>query len=301
MSVVKKNSLKAWMLAARPKTLAAGSVPVLVASALAAHFGQFNLIPALLCLLFALLAQIASNFSNDYFDFVKKTDGEDRLGPERAVSSGWIDPQKMLYGTLITIAIACLSGLGLIYYGGWEMIVVGAVCVVSLLAYTAGPWPLAYHGLGDLFVLVFFGFVAVVFTYYVQAQIFVPLAFVAGAVVGLAAVNILITNNYRDRDTDKKSRKNTTIVLFGEVFAKWYYFFNGIIACLLCLFFFRESAWAAFLPFLYLIPHIRTWRKMVAINRGKALNPLLGETSRNLLILGILLSVGLILKPILHF
>jgi len=295
MHIVKKNSPKAWLLAARPKTLAAGSVPVLVASGLAAHFDQFKLIPALLCLLFALLAQIASNFSNDYFDFVKKTDDENRLGPARAVSSGWIDPKKMLYGTFVVISLACFLGLGLIYYGGWEMILVGAICVVSLLAYTAGPWPLAYHGLGDLFVLVFFGFVAVVFSFYVQTQTFHLLAFVAGAVVGLAAVNILIINNYRDRDTDKKSNKNTTIVFFGENFGKWGYLINGIIACLLCLFFLREAVWAAILPFLYLIPHYKTWKTMVAINKGKELNVLIGKTSRNMLILGLLLAIGLLI------
>ena len=295
MHIVKKNSLKSWLLAARPKTLAAGSVPVLVASGLAAHFDQFKLIPAILCLLFALLAQIASNFSNDYFDFVKKTDDENRLGPARAVSSGWIDPKKMLFGTFVVIALACFLGLGLIYYGGWEMILVGAICVVSLLAYTAGPWPLAYHGLGDLFVLVFFGFVAVVFSFYVQTQTFHLLAFVAGAVVGLAAVNIMIINNYRDRDTDKKSNKNTTIVIFGENFEKWGYLINGIIACLLCLFFLRESVWAAILPFLYLMPHYKTWKTMVAINRGKELNILIGKTSRNMLILGLLLAIGLLI------
>jgi len=296
MQTVAKNSLKAWLLASRPKTLAAGSVPVIVASALAAHFGQFKHIPALLCLLFALLAQIASNFSNDYFDFVKKTDNEDRLGPARAVYSGWIEPKRMLYGIFFTIALACFFGLGLIYYGGWQMILVGAVCVVCLIAYTAGPWPLAYHGLGDIFVLVFFGFVAVLFSYYVQAHSFNYLAFVCGGVVGLAAVNILVLNNYRDRDTDKKSNKKTTIVLFGETFGRWFYLSNGFIACILCLVFLFEGLfWAAFLPFFYLVPHYLTWKKMVRIRKGKALNVLLGETSRNLLILGLLLSIGLLL------
>ena len=296
MHKVEKNSLKAWILACRPKTLAAGSVPVLVASGLAAHFGQFNLIPAILCLIFALLAQIASNFSNDYFDFIKKTDDENRLGPARAVASGWIDPKKMIYGTFVVIALACLFGLGLVYYGGWEMIVVGVVCVVSLLAYTAGPWPLAYHGLGDLFVLVFFGFVAVVFSFFVQTQTFHFLAFVAGAIVGLAAVNILIINNYRDRETDKVSHKNTTIVIFGEAFGKWIYLINGIVACMLCLLFLCESLyWAAALPFLYLIPHYKTWQTMVAINHGKELNTLIGKTSRNMLLLGVLLALGMLL------
>jgi len=293
--MVKKNSLKAWILASRPKTLAAGSVPVLVASALAARFGDFQWIPALLCLIFALLAQIASNFSNDYYDFIKKTDNEDRLGPARAVASGWIDPNNMRIGALLTVVLACTFGLGLVYFGGWQMILVGAVCVVSLLAYTAGPWPLAYHGLGDLFVLIFFGFVAVVFSFYVQTLSFHYLAFVGGAVVGLAAVNILVLNNYRDRDTDKKSNKNTTIVFFGEAFGRWLYLINGIAASLLCLFFLRESIYgAAFLPFIYLIPHFFTWRKMVQIRQGKALNVLLGETARNLLLLGILISIGLL-------
>lgn len=295
MDTVAKNSTKAWLLAARPKTLAAGSVPVLVASALAASMGRFQLVPAVLCLLFALLAQVASNFANDYFDFVKKTDNEDRLGPARAVASGWIDPHQMLIGLAVTITVACLFGLGLIYYGGWAMVLVGVVSVISLLAYTAGPWPLAYHGLGDLFVLVFFGFVAVVFTYYVQTGSFHPYAFVTGAMVGLQAVNILVLNNYRDRDTDKASGKKTTIVLLGEPFGRWFYLANGFAACLLGFLLWPVSFWAALLPLLYLWPHYTTWRKLVAIRQGKALNSLLWETSRNLLLLGLLISIGLLI------
>lgn len=293
---VQKNSFKAWCLAARPKTLAAGSVPVLVASALAARLGCFQWLPAVLCLLFALLAQVASNFANDYFDFVKKTDNEDRLGPARAVASGWIDPYRMLIGLAVTITLACLFGLGLIHYGGWEMVLVGAFSVVCLLAYTAGPWPLAYHGLGDLFVLVFFGFVAVVFTFYVQAGTVHPAAFVLGAVVGLQAVNILVLNNYRDRDTDKASGKKTTIVLFGEPFGRWFYLTNGVLACVLSLLLCPLSVAAALLPWLFLWPHLVTWRKLVAIRQGRELNALLGKTARNLLWLGLLLSIGLMLS-----
>lgn len=295
MTDVKQNSVKAWLLAARPKTLAAGSVPVLVASGLAVHFGRFQWIPALLCLLFALLAQIASNFSNDYFDFVKKTDNEHRLGPARAVASGWISPRKMLYGTLTVIALACLFGLGLVYFGGWQMIVVGVCCVLALLAYTAGPWPLAYNGLGDVFVLTFFGFVAVVFSFYVQTATFEPLVFLSGAMVGLPAVNILVLNNYRDRDNDAACHKRTTIVLFGEAFGRYFYLLNGIVAVLLGLFFVQEAVWAAVLPFLYLIPHYLTWREMCRIREGKALNGLLGKTARNLLIFGLLFTIGILL------
>lgn len=294
MQEVLPNSMKAWLLAARPKTLAAGSVPVVVASGLAVHFGQFQWIPALLCLFFALMAQIASNFSNDYFDFVKKTDNGHRLGPARAVASGWIAPPMMLRGTVVVIALACFLGLGLVYYAGWGMVVVGVVCVLSLLAYTAGPWPLAYNGLGDVFVLVFFGFVAVVFSFYVQTNTFEPLAFMAGAMVGLSAVNILVLNNYRDRDNDKACNKRTTIVIFGEAFGRYFYLINGILACLLGLFFWKTAVWAALLPFLYLIPHYATWRKMCRIREGKALNALLGETSRNMLILGLLFVAGLL-------
>lgn len=295
MNAVKTNSIRAWMLASRPKTLAAGSVPVLVASALAAHFGQFKLVPAVLCLLFALLAQIASNFSNDYFDFAKKTDNADRLGPARAVASGWISPPSMLIGTAVVIGLACLFGSGLIYYGGWEMVLVGALCVVSLLAYTAGPWPLAYHGWGDLFVLIFFGLVAVVFSFYVQAGSFGPLVFVAGFIVGLPAVNILIINNFRDYENDKACRKHTSIVLFGRLFGKWLYLINGIAACLLCLSFAQESAWAAILPSFYLLFHYRSWRKMCVIWSGRELNILIGESARNLLILGLLFAAGLLM------
>jgi len=293
---VRKNSLKAWVLAARPKTLAAGLAPVMVASGLAAHDGRFNVIPAILCLVFAVMAQVASNFANDYFDYVKKTDNEDRLGPKRAVSSGWIDPLQMLIALAVVIAVACFFGMGLVFYGGWEMILVGVACVICLLAYTAGPWPLAYHGLGDVFVLVFFGFVPVVFTYYVQVGVFTPMAFLAGAVIGLQSVNILVVNNYRDRDTDKKSNKKTSIVVFGEAFGRWFYLLNGIAACLLCLFFCLDNApWAALLPLLFMFPHISTWRKMTRIRQGRELNILLGETARNLLILSALLTIGFVL------
>ncbi|MDR1678990.1 MAG: 1,4-dihydroxy-2-naphthoate polyprenyltransferase [Prevotellaceae bacterium] len=295
MKIVNKNSFRAWLLAMRPKTLAAGSVPVLVASALAQSVGSFRLLPAVLCLAFALLAQIASNFANDYFDFVKKTDDETRLGPARAVASGWISPQAMLRATLVAIVLACFAGLGLIAFGGWTMIIVGALCILALLAYTAGPYPLAYHGLGDVFVLVFFGLVAVVFSFFVQAGYFFPPAFIAGAVVGLGAVNILVVNNFRDRDTDRTSNKHTTIVIFGEVFGNYFYLINGIAAVVLCAFFFSHKPLAAILPLGYLPFHFTAWKKMRVIWRGRELNRILGRTAANLLLLGVLLSVGLLI------
>lgn len=296
MKNVQKNSLKAWALATRPKTLSAGIIPVVVASALAYNQDIFRLRPALMCLLFAVLAQIASNFSNDYFDFKKKTDNEDRLGPERAVASGWISPKCMLIGVGITILLAVFIGLGLLKYGGTDVLWVGIACVVALLAYTAGPFPLAYHGLGDLFVFVFFGVVAVVYTFYVQSYYYEEMAFYAGFALGFQQVNILILNNYRDRENDKLSGKNTTVVLFGEAFGRRMYLWNGIFSVLICLNFLDISKWASYLPFLFLIPHYLTWKKMDKIRSGKALNPLLGETSRNLVILGLLLCIGFFIR-----
>ncbi len=293
--MIKQNSIKAWLLATRPKTLAAGSIPVLVASALAFNNGSFQWQPAILCLLFALLAQIASNFSNDYFDFAKKTDNEERLGPARAVASGWILPKNMLIGTGVVITLACLFGLGLVYYGGWIMVLVGIICVLSLLAYTAGPFPLAYNGLGDVFVLVFFGWVAVILSFYLQTGIFTLESFIAGTSVGLGAINILILNNYRDRDNDKKCNKRTSIVIFGEKFGEYFYLTNGIIAVALGAFYFNTNIWATILPILYLPLHISTWKEMCRINKGKALNKILGLTARNLVIFGILLSIGFML------
>lgn len=295
MKDVKQNSMQAWLLATRPRTLAAGSIPVITASALAFKMGSFQATPAILCLLFALLAQIASNFSNDYFDFVKKTDNEERLGPARAVASGWIAPRYMLYGTLGVISLACIFGLGLIYYGGWAMVLVGIVCVLSLLAYTAGPYPLSYHGLGDVFVLVFFGWVAVMFSFYLQAGYFHPYAFAIGTSVGFGAINILVLNNYRDRENDRNSGKHTTIVLFGEKFGRYFYLINGLIAALLCLTLINLSLGAALLPLLYLPFHISTWNTMCKIYQGRELNKVLGLTARNLVILGVLLSIGLII------
>lgn len=293
---MKKNSIKAWLLATRPKTLAAGSVPIMVASALACQVGEFKWQPAVLCLLFALLAQIASNFSNDYFDHKKKTDNEDRLGPARAVASGWITPKYMLYGTGVVIALACIFGLGLVVYGGWQLIVVGIICVLSLLAYTAGPFPLAYNGLGDVFVLVFFGWVAVVFSFYVQADYFPVSAFVLGTSVGLGAVNILIVNNYRDRDNDRKCNKRTSIVLLGDKFGRNFYLANGFIAVGLCMYFFETAMWASILPLLYLPLHLQAWKSMCRIHKGRELNKVLGLTARNLVVFGLLVSVGLILS-----
>lgn len=296
MKPVQLNSLRAWRLAARPKTLAGAATPVIIGCALAAADGHFQALPAAACLLFAFLMQIAANFINDLFDFLKGTDREDRLGPERACAQGWITPGAMKKGIALTTLAACAAGSLLLFYGGWELIPVGLLCVLFAFLYTAGPYPLSYRGWGDLLVVVFFGFVPVGFTYYVQAHGWTAGVTIASLACGLAVDTLLVVNNYRDRDADRKSGKRTLVVRFGEKSGSRLYLLLGLAAALLCLCFaFEGRYWAALLPQLYLIPHVRTWKKMVRIHHGRPLNAILGETSRNMLWLGILLSAGLLL------
>ena len=225
------NSLRAWVLAARPKTLTGAIAPVLVGGAFALvkcqasnpdYFQlsilncQFSiLLPFLLCLLFAVLMQIDANLINDYFDFKKGTDREDRLGPERACAQGWITPEAMKKGIAVVTVLSALLGLGIFtLHMQWELLVVGALCLVGSFLYTT---KLSYLGWGDVLVFVFFGLVPVVFTYYVMTDggWNIPLI-IAGAAMGLATDNLLIVNNYRDRHEDLKSGKWTLMVRIIE-------------------------------------------------------------------------------------
>lgn len=297
MEEVKRNSLRAWILAARPKTLTGAITPVLIGTALAAADGQLQWLPALVCCLFASLMQMAANFINDLFDFLKGTDRDDRLGPERACAQGWISPKAMRMGIVATVILACLIGSILLLYAGLELIIVGAVCVLFAFLYTAGPYPLSYHGWGDVLVILFFGFVPVGGTYYVQALTWTSDVTIASLVCGLLIDTLLVVNNYRDRDADARSGKKTVVVRFGEKFGRYLYLILGVIASLLCLWFVcTGNLFAAFLPQLYLVPHFLTWKKMGQMHSGKKLNSILGETSRNMLLMGILLSLGLFLN-----
>lgn len=297
MEDIKRNSLKAWMLAARPKTLTGAIIPVMIGSALAVMDNCFMWLPALICAIFAGLMQVAANFINDLFDYLKGTDREDRLGPERACAQGWISPEAMKKGILCTVILACFAGSTLLFYAGWELIIVGAVCVLFAFVYTTGPYPLSYNGWGDLLVILFFGFVPVGGTYYVQALTLTPDVIIGSLVCGLTIDTLLVVNNYRDREADMKSGKRTIIVRFGEPFGRYLYLVLGVLASILCLWFMKEERWyAALLPQLYLIPHFITWQRMVKIQRGKKLNSILGETSRNMLLMGILLTIGLIIS-----
>lgn len=293
-----KSRVKVWIEAARPRTLTASLSPVLLASVLAYRDGVFNLLPALLCVAVALLAQIASNFANDYFDFKKGADGDDRLGPDRAVACGWIMPDSMLRATLFTLALSCLCGCVLLFIAGWELIWVGIAIAICVLVYSAGPFPLAYNGLGDVCVVLFYGIIPVCFTYYVQALSFSLLSFLLSISRGLLSANILIVNNYRDYEQDKKSGKRTTVVLFGRGFAEAAYLLNGIMALLITLPLLLDiPVWLTALYALFSMLFTSTWIEMRR-SEGRELNKTLGHTARNLLIFTLLLSATLLL-PIL--
>ena len=292
---MEKNEYRVWLQAARPKTLPASVSPVVVGCAAAYRDGVFQWTPALLCLCVALFAQIASNFANDYYDFKKGADGEGRLGPERAVAQGWVAPASMLKAACATLALACLSGCMLLFYAGWEIIPVGIAIAACVWAYSAGPFPLAYNGLGDVCVVLFYGIVPVCFTYYVQAGGFTWLLSLLSLSVGLLSDNILIVNNYRDYHQDKAHRKRTTVVLFGRRFGRIAYLANGLLALLIVMPLLVQAAvWMQALFALFFALFVGTWNEM-RHNEGKRLNATLGHTARNVLVFSLCVSLFLLL------
>ncbi len=287
----KKSLVGVWVEASRPKTLTASASPVLLGCALAYYDGMFDIVPAVLCFLVALFAQIASNFANDYFDFKKGADREDRLGPERAVAQGWIAPKAMLVGTFVTLGVTCLSGLLLICFADWRLIWVGIAIAVCVLAYSAGPYPLAYNGLGDICVLLFYGVIPVCFTYYIQTLSFSLLSFLLSVALGLLSVNILVVNNYRDYEQDKAACKRTTIVLFGRRFGRVFYIFNECMAFVLVLPLVLEAPrWILFLFGILFVLCFYTTRELITLE-GRALNRTLGHTARNVFLFAAVLSL----------
>ena len=291
---VRQNSLKAWYLAARPKTLTAALIPVIVACALALHDDTFKTGAAVVCAVFASLMQIASNLVNDLYDFMKGTDGYDRLGPKRATAQGWITPAAMKGGIIAVMALACAAGCILVSQSGWWLVAVGAACVVFAILYTT---LLSYLGLGDLLVLVFFGIVPVNSTYYLQAGILTPEVVLCSFACGIVVDTLLVLNNFRDRDSDRRTGKRTIVVMFGERFGRLLYLLLGICAYLLVVpLVFMEMWPAAVITLPYLVIHTRTWREMVRIDHGRELNVILGKTSRNMFVFALLLSAGILLS-----
>lgn len=305
--MVKTNSVKAWLLATRPKTLSAAAVPVMIGTAFAWRntSEQFNWIPAILCLLFAWIMQIDSNLVNDYFDFKKGNDDETRLGPKRACSEGWITSDAMVWGILIITLLGCMTGIPLILYGGLEMVMVGIACVVFCFLYTT---LFSYHGLGDILVLLFFGIIPVCCTYYVcmplHQQIPTGEVIASSIACGLAIDALLIVNNYRDIDNDRSNGKITLAVRLGESKTRRLYESIGYIAAgiMIILVFFDLYQIDKFIPtyaiyLIYIILHRQSYQEMKRINKGAKLNQVLGLTARNILVFG-LLSVAAILSVI---
>lgn len=294
------DSAQAWLLAARPKTLSGAAVPVMIGMALAyadsALYGEgiFSWTAAILCLLFAFAMQIDANFINDFFDFVNGTDdAETRLGPRRACAQGWVKLDSMKKAIALTTCLACVIGLPLVYFGGWEMVLIGMLCVVFAFLYTT--W-FSYQGLGDILVLVFFGIVPVCCTYYVQLHTVSWQVFLASIACGLVIDALLIVNNFRDRDNDREAGKQTIIVRLGAEAGLQLYVGVGVGAVILGSTFLMNGHMLAFLfPFIYLMLHFYTYLKMKRIYQGKALNLCLGETARNIFIYGVCVSLGILL------
>ena len=210
------NYLQVWLSAIRPKTLGAAVSPILIGTTMAFADGKGHALAALAALLGALLIQIGTNFSNDYYDYIKGADTEERLGPVRVTQSGQVRPKTMLRNFVMVFGLATLVGIYLVFRGGWPVVIIGILSIASGILYTGGPWPLGYLGLGDLFVLIFFGPVAVAGTFYVQALEITPVVIFAGLGPGLLATALLAVNNLRDEPTDKKVGKLTLAVRFGQ-------------------------------------------------------------------------------------
>ena len=289
------SSWRHWAEATRPKTLPAAVIPVMVGTALAAAHRSADFGKATICLLFALLVQVGSNFANDYFDFVKGADTAGRVGPRRAVAAGLIAPRTMLRATGLVLGVAFAVGLLLVREGGWILLPIGVGSILCALAYTGGPFPLGYHGLGDVFVFIFFGLVAVDTTFYVQAGGLAPDATSCAAAIGLLAANILVVNNYRDAETDAPAGKKTLVVRFGRRFAVWQYGLSHVVA-LLCpaALVIYGYHWPVLLP-LVLAPWAARLTQRLAVSRDPAEQiALLGATAGYLAAFGVLLSAGLV-------
>jgi 1,4-dihydroxy-2-naphthoate octaprenyltransferase len=286
---------QAWLMAARPKTLPAAVGPVLVGAALAYTQGAFRFLPALACLLGALLLQIGSNFANDYFDFFKGADTHDRLGPPRVTASGLLTPVQVRGGMFVVFGAAVLVGLYLIAQGGWPILAVGVAAIVAALAYTGGPFPFGYYGLGDFFVFIFFGLVAVCGTYYVQALALNSFVVLIAVPAGALITNILVINNLRDLETDRRAGKRTLAVWMGRRATQFEYIVLLVIAYLvpLVLWASRVRPWWVLLPWLTIPLAIGLAGKLFQATDGPMLNATLAGTARLSLLFNLLLALSL--------
>jgi 1,4-dihydroxy-2-naphthoate octaprenyltransferase len=288
------GKLTLWLLAARPRTLTAALVPVAVGSACAHRVGGFALMPALAALFGAFLIQIGTNFANDVFDHEKGADTEARVGPTRAVAAGLVSGRAMRLAMVAAFGMATLAGAYLAWVGGWPIVAIGIASIVSGIAYTGGPFPLGYHGLGDLFVMVFFGFVAVAGTAYVEVGTVPEIAWWASVPVGALATAILVVNNVRDRETDAVAGKRTLAVRFGRRFGEAEYGLLLLAAYVTpaALYAMGRVGAVVLLPVVTMPWALILQRRLVTTD-GPALNALLGGTAQLLLVFGLLFAVGL--------
>ena len=284
-----------WLLAARVKTLPAAISPVILGTALAYHDKSIHILIFSMTVLAAVLIQVGTNFANDVYDFEKGTDRTDRLGPQRATQSGLISPADMKKAMWKIFALAIGVGFYLTWIGGWPIVIIGLVSIAASLAYTGGPYPLGYHGFGDLFVFIFFGLIAVPGTYYLQTESVTELSLWLGAIMGMLSTAILVVNNLRDVDADIISGKKTLAVRFGKTFSKIQFILLVVLPFLLPFHLWREWNKMSFLLTLFTLPIAIHLIIRLFKNTGADLNKVLAGTARFLFIFMLLLSAGLII------
>lgn len=290
----------AWYLATRPKTLPAASAPVIVGTALAIGDGVFSLGPFLAALAVALLLQIGSNIANDVFDFKKGTDTEERVGPLRVTQAGLISPREMFIGLAIVMALALVVMVYLMYVGGWPILAIGILAIISAIIYTGGPFPIGYNGLGEIFVFIFFGPVAVCGTYYVQALGLTPAVWIASVPIGFLIMAILVVNNYRDYETDRKTGKKTLAVRFGPRATEWEYILFLFVAYLVPVlqFIHNPRLYWLLLPLVTLVMGQKLVQELKR-EEGPALNLTLAKTAKLGLFYAVLYAIGYLLASFL--
>lgn len=289
------SRVSVWIMAARPKTLPAAAAPVLIGAGLGAFHDAFALLPAGAALVGALLIQIATNLANDYYDFARGSDTGARVGPTRVTQAGLLRPEVVRRGMETTLAAAFVVGIYLVWVGGWPVVVIGLASLACAVAYTGGPYPLAYHGLGDLFVFVFFGLVAVAGTYWVQALELIPGALLAGAGVGALTTAILVVNNLRDIDTDRVAGKRTLAVRLGRggtrlEFVAMLLVGAAVPAAGVAAFGWPRAALGASAVVLLAVP---PGRRVLGFDHPRELLPALGQTARVVAIYGVVLGAAL--------
>lgn len=291
------STLSHWIAASRPKTLIAAFIPVLIGASLAYAQDSLLWLPSLIALFCALLIQIGTNFANDYYDHVKGSDTEERIGFDRMTSKGYIAPKSMKMATYMAMGLAFIAGMYLVWHGGWIILLIGVLSILFGIAYTGGPYPLGYNGLGDLFVFIFFGIVAVMGTFYVNVFEWEMEAFWASLAIGALCVNILVVNNLRDSDIDRKTGKKTLGVLFGDRVLKLEYLAMMLLAYAIPPHFVFQEGYKpiVLLPFLILplaINHVIT---IFRIDEKVKLNKTLEQTAMFMFLFGILFAVGIVL------